>query len=47
MQSAPIVTPALGHEVNVFQVPAVLKFNLDGIQYALGDLPADDSPASQ
>jgi hypothetical protein len=38
---------SLGHEVNVFQVPAVLKFNLDGIQYALGDLPADDSPASK
>ena len=38
---------SLGHEVNVFQVPAVLKFNLDGIQYALGDLTAADSPASK
>ncbi|MCX6996961.1 MAG: hypothetical protein NTV49_07710 [Kiritimatiellaeota bacterium] len=35
---------SLGHEVNVFQLPAVLKFYLDGIQYALGDLRAADAP---
>ena len=34
----------LGHAGNVFQEPAVLKFYLDGIQYALGDLSADASP---
>ncbi len=34
----------LGHAGNVFQEPAVLKFYLDGIQYALGDLDADASP---
>ena len=37
---------SLGHDVNVFHVAGVLKFNLDGIQYALGDLPADDSPGT-
>lgn len=34
----------LGHADNVFQVPAILQFCLDGIQYALGDLKADASP---
>lgn len=35
---------SLGHAANVFQEPAILQFYLDGIQYALGDLAADDSP---
>jgi type 1 glutamine amidotransferase len=35
---------SLGHEKNVFQEPAILQFNLDGIQYALGDLAADATP---
>ena len=35
---------SLGHDLNVFQEPAVLQFNLDGIQYALGDLAADATP---
>ncbi len=34
----------LGHERNVFMEPAILQFFLDGTQYALGDLKADDSP---
>jgi type 1 glutamine amidotransferase len=34
----------LGHAGNVFQETPVLKFYLDGIQYALGDLKADASP---
>jgi uncharacterized protein len=34
----------LGHERNVFMEPAIMKFYLDGIQYALGDLAADDTP---
>jgi uncharacterized protein len=33
-----------GHRAEPFMNPAVLRFYLDGIQYALGDLPADDSP---
>jgi len=35
---------SLGHGENVFMEPAVLKYYLDGIQYALGDLPADATP---
>ncbi len=35
---------SLGHAENVFTIPDVLEFLLNGIQYALGDLPADDSP---
>jgi len=35
---------SLGHAQNVFELPNVLSFYLNGIQYALGDLPVDDSP---
>jgi hypothetical protein len=35
---------SLGHDMNVFQEPAILQFYLDGIQYALGDLPAVATP---
>jgi type 1 glutamine amidotransferase len=35
---------SLGHAANVFQEPAVLRFYLDGIQFAAGDLSADASP---
>ena len=35
---------SLGHDMNVFQDPAVVQFDLDGIQYALGDLDADATP---
>ncbi|MCX6876052.1 MAG: ThuA domain-containing protein [Verrucomicrobia bacterium] len=35
---------SLGHDLNVFQEAAILQFNLDGIQYALGDLEADATP---
>jgi len=35
---------SLGHASNVFQVPDILKYYLDGIQYALGDLAADATP---
>jgi type 1 glutamine amidotransferase len=35
---------SLGHDLNVFQEPAILQFYLDGIQYALGDLAADATP---
>jgi type 1 glutamine amidotransferase len=36
----------LGHDANVFQESAILRFYLDGIQYALGDLAADATPKS-
>jgi type 1 glutamine amidotransferase len=35
---------SFGHAENVFTLPEVLAYTLNGIQYALGDLPADDSP---
>jgi type 1 glutamine amidotransferase len=35
---------SLGHAGNVFQAPAVVRFYLDGIQFALGDLEADATP---
>lgn len=38
---------ALGHRAEVTFDPAMVKFYLAGIQYALGDLKADDSPSSQ
>jgi type 1 glutamine amidotransferase len=34
----------MGHAANVFMDKAVDQFVLDGIQYALGDLPADATP---
>ena len=38
---------ALGHDNHVFWNRAVLKHYLDGIQFALGDLPVDTTPRSQ
>jgi type 1 glutamine amidotransferase len=35
---------SLGHADNVFRDPAVLRFYLDGVQYAVGDLEADARP---
>ncbi len=37
---------SLGHDHPVFWNRAVLKHYLDGIQYALGDLPADATPSA-
>jgi type 1 glutamine amidotransferase len=36
-----------GHIGEPFQNPAVLRYYLDGIQYALGDLQVDDSPRAR
>ena len=38
---------SLGHNEVVYQTPAVLEHYLAGIQYALGDLKADDSPSEK
>lgn len=38
---------SLGHDNHVFWNPAVLRHYLDGIQFAMGDLPADTTPRSQ
>jgi type 1 glutamine amidotransferase len=35
---------SLGHRDNVARNPAIVRFFLAGIQYALGDLKADDTP---
>ncbi len=35
---------SLGHRNEVTWDPAIVRFNLAGIQYALGDLKADDTP---
>jgi len=35
---------SLGHEEAIFQNPAIMAFYLDGIQFVLGDLPADATP---
>jgi type 1 glutamine amidotransferase len=36
---------ALGHSLDAYSKAEWLRFHLAGIQYALGDLPADDSPS--
>ena len=38
---------AFGHYDEVFQDPAILRFCLDGIQFALGDLAVDARPSGQ
>ncbi len=38
---------ALGHNKNAFRDPAFLRLLQDGVQYALGDLPADTTPVPQ
>lgn len=36
-----------GHDEHVYQMPTMLEHLLAGTQYALGDLPADDSPSAK
>ncbi len=38
---------ALGHNKNAFSDPAFLRHLQDGVQFALGDLPADPTPVPQ
>jgi type 1 glutamine amidotransferase len=38
---------ALGHNQNAFRDPTFLRFFQDGVQFALGDLPADTTPMPQ
>jgi len=37
----------LGHNNEIYYRPAILKFELDGIQFALGDLKADATPVNK
>lgn len=36
---------SLGHKKHIFQNPMLLRFYLDGIQFALGDIKADMTPS--
>jgi type 1 glutamine amidotransferase len=38
---------SLGHNPKAFQDPRIVQFNLDGIQFALGDLEADATPSAE
>ena len=38
---------SLGHNPHIFGHPALLRHFLAGIQYAVGDLPADDTPSAK
>jgi len=38
---------SLGHRNEIFWNPMILRFYLDGIQFALGDLPADTTPSAR
>ncbi len=38
---------SLGHNPKAFQDPKIVRFNLDGIQFALGDLDADTTPSAK
>lgn len=38
---------AFGHRTEIWWNPTILQFYLDGIQFAMGDLPADAVPSAQ
>jgi type 1 glutamine amidotransferase len=38
---------SLGHRDEIFWNPRILQHYLDGVQYALGDLKADDTPSAE
>ncbi len=38
---------AIGHRTEIWWNPAILRFYLDAIQFATGDLPADATPSAQ
>jgi type 1 glutamine amidotransferase len=38
---------SLGHKHDIFWNPTLLRFFLDGVQYILGDLPADATPSAK
>ena len=41
-----IFVQVLGHDESIYKMPSMLAHILAGIQYAIGDLQADDSPTS-
>ena len=38
---------ALGHDERIYGMPAMMEHLLAGLQYAVGDLKADDSPSQK
>ena len=38
---------AIGHRTEIWWHPQILRFYLDGIQFAMGDLPADTTPSAR
>jgi type 1 glutamine amidotransferase len=36
---------SLGHRASIFEMPKLMQFDMDGIQFALGDLKADMTPS--
>jgi type 1 glutamine amidotransferase len=38
---------SLGHREEIYWNPTILRFYLDGIQFALGDLEADATPSKR
>ena len=38
---------AIGHRTEIWWNPTILRFYLDGIQFAAGDLPADTTPSAE
>ncbi|MHC4799913.1 MAG: ThuA domain-containing protein, partial [Planctomycetota bacterium] len=38
---------AFGHRTEIWWNPTILRFYLDGIQFAIGDLPVDTTPSAQ
>jgi type 1 glutamine amidotransferase len=38
---------AFGHRTDIWWNPTILRFYLDGIQFAAGDLPADTTPSAE
>jgi type 1 glutamine amidotransferase len=41
-----VFVEVLGHDESIYKVPSILAHILAGMQYALGDLQADDSPTN-
>jgi type 1 glutamine amidotransferase len=41
-----VFVQVLGHDESIYKMPSMLAHILAGVQYALGDLEADDSPTS-
>ena len=40
-----VFVTVLGHDESIYKIPAYLQHVLAGVQYAIGDLAADDSPS--